>query len=304
MRCSTAVMQVLAMHPRYAQHEEIMAEAMALSETLLKGKQLDCTFIMNMPVEKAYSILDPEIPRLIKTQRPSGMWKTKDSQRISYGVLKALKHSGHLASLLREDRFRHDPFREFRDASDYYGLVVRRNIMAELLPTDARLREQLVSDILATQDEDGSWNQTVISTSNHIESLVELGLDLDDRPVRKSADWLLSTCAEDVYRKAKKVNGVVAAHNMFSSQDRKAEFQSALAEKPNWNPVSLCYMHLPMIQTGAALKALMRLGFENDRRVIAACDNLLFLKQTYGGWCETNIRIGLLAEQKAAKRNT
>jgi len=289
------------MHPRYAQRDEIMAEAIAMSEALFNGKQLDCTFIINMPVEKAYSILEPKIPRLIRIQRPSGMWKIKDCRRISYGVLKALKHSGHLTSLLRENRFRHEPFRSFRDDNDYHSFVVRRNIMEDLLSTDARLQEQLVSDIFVGQDESGSWNNTVISTSHHIESLVELGLSLDDRRIRKSADWLLSMCVEDVYRESKKVGGVVVAHNMFSSQDRASEFKSALAEKPEWNPVRACYMHLPMIQTGTALTTLIRLGLEDDERVIAACDNLLALKQTYGGWCDTLIRNGLLAKQKAVR---
>lgn len=300
MRCSIAAIQALAMHPRYAQREEIMEEAMAMSERLFE-KQLDCTFIMNMPVKKAYSVLEPKIPRLIKIQRPSGMWKIKDCRRISYGVLKALKYSGHLASLLREGSFRHEPFRSFRDDSDYYSFAVRRSIMEEPLSTDVELHEELVSDIFAGQDESGSWNNTVISTSNHIELLVELGLGLDDRRIRKSADWLLNTCAEDVYRESKKVGGVVVAHNMFSSQNRASEFQSALAEKPEWNPVRLCYIHLPMIQTGTALKTLIRLGLEDDERVIAACDNLLILKQTYGGWCDSNIRNGLLAKQKAVR---
>ncbi|MBC8228042.1 hypothetical protein H8E77_00650 [bacterium] len=300
MRCSTAAIQALAMHPRYAQREEIIEEAMAMTEVLFK-KQLDCTFIINMLVEKAYTILEPKIPRLIKTQRPSGMWKIKDCRRISYGVLKALKHSGHLTSLLRENRFRRDPFLSFRDDNDYYGFVIRRNIMEEPLSIDARLQEQLVSDIFVNQDESGSWNNTVISTSNHLESLVELGLGLDDRRILNSSNWLLSMCVKDVYRESKKVGGVVVAHNMFSSRDRADEFKSALAEKPEWNPVGLCYLHLPIIQTGTALKTLVRLGLEDDERVIAACDNLLALKQTYGGWCESNIRNGLLAKQKIVR---
>jgi hypothetical protein len=228
------------------------------------------------------------------------MWKIKDSRRISYGVLKALKYSGHLKSLLSEGRFRRDPFLSFRDENDYYSFVVRRNIMGITPATDAKLQEQLVSDVFAEQDEAGSWNGTVISTSNHIEKLVELGIGLDDPRIRKSADWLLGMCTEDVYRLSGNMGGVLVAHHMFSSQDRGAEFKSALAEKPEWNPVGLCYRHLPMIQTGAALKALISLGFENDERVIAACDNLLELRQEYGGWCDSNIRNGLL-ERKAVK---
>jgi len=256
----------------------------------------------SMSVEKANAILKPEIPRLIKTQRPSGMWKIKDCRRISYGVLKALKHSEHLSPLLKEDRFRHAPFQSFYDGDDYYDLVVRRNIMEAPLPGDTDLQEQLVSDIFAGQDESGHRNGTVISTSSHIEKLMELGIGLDNERVRKSADWLLSMCAEDVCRLSKNMGGGVVAHNMFSAQDRGAEFKSALAEKPEWKPVGLCYRHLPMIQTGAALKALIKLGLEDDKRVIAACDNLLELRQTYDGWCDTNIRNGLIARQKAERR--
>jgi hypothetical protein len=300
LRCSVAAIQALAMHPRYRQRDGIMEEAMEMAEGFFK-KKLDCSFILNMPVESARAILEPEIDRLLRTQRPTGMWKIKDSRRISYGVLKALKYSGHLKSLLSEGRFRRDPFLSFRDEDDYYGFVVRRNIMGTTPATDAKLQEQLVSDIFAGQDRDGSWNGTVISTSNQIEKLVELGIDIDDPRIQKSADWLLSVCMEDVYRLSKNMGGVVVGHHMFSSQDRGAEFRSALAEKPEWNPVGLCYMHLPMIQTGAALKTLISLGFENDEWVIEACDNLLELRQEYGGWCDSNVRNGLIAKRKAGE---
>lgn len=295
MRCQTSAIQALAMHPQYA--DEVMEEAMEMAKALFK-KSLDCTFIINMPVENARAIVEPEIPRLIKTQRPSGMWKIKDCRRISYGVLKALKHSESLMILLKENRFRHDPFKSFYDGDDYYDFVVRLNIMEAPLPSDTYLQERLVSDIFAEQNENGHWNGTVISTSNHIEKLMELGIGYDDARIQKSADWLLSMCAEDVRRFSKNMGGYVVAHNMFSTQDRGEEFKSALAEKPEWKPVGLCYRHLPMIQTGTALKALIKLGFDDDRRVIAACDNLLEIRRTYGGWCDSNIRNGLIAKQK------
>ena len=300
MRCGIAAIQALAIHPHYRQLDGILEEATNIAESLFR-KKLDCDLIVNMPVENARAILEPEIERLIKTQRPTGMWKIKDCRRISYGVLKALKHSEYLTSLLEEDRFRRDPFLSFRNENDYYDLVVRRNIMEAPLPNDADLVEQFVRDAFAGQDDKGSWNDTVISTSNNIEKLAELGLGLDDPHIRRSADWLLRMCAEDVYRLSRNMGGVVVAHNMFSSQDRQAEFKSALAERPEWNHVGLCYMHLPMIQTGAALKALILLWLENDERVITACDNLLELRQTYGGWCDSNIRNGLIASSKIAR---
>jgi hypothetical protein len=274
---------------------------MEIAEKLFERK-LDCSFIVNMPVENARAIIEPQIDRLLRIQRPTGMWKIKDCRRISYWLLKALNRSGSLMPLLKEDCFRHDPFCSFRDEDDYYGFVVRRNIMEDPLPSDGSLQEQMVSDIIAGQDGEGSWNGTVIGTSSHIEKLIELGIGIDDACVKKAANWLMGMCMDDVQRIAKRIDGVVVAHSMFSSQDRGAEFRSALAERPEWNPVRGCYFHLPMIQTGAALKVLIQLGFENDKRVIAACDNLLELRQTYGGWCDSNIRNGIIAQRKAERQ--
>ena len=46
---------------------------------------------------------------------------------------------------------------------------------------------------------------------------------------------------------------------------------------------------------------LIDLGFAEDERVLAACENLLELKRTYGGFCDTLIRCGPQA-QRAAQR--
>ena len=139
MRCSTAAILALAMHPRYRQRDGVMEESGKMARDHFKGS-LDCTFILNMPVEIGKAILEPEITRLVKTQRPSGMWKIKDCRRISYDLLKALKYSGHLTPLLREDRFRHDPFRSFRDDSDCYGFVVRQRLTGSLRSPDGESR--------------------------------------------------------------------------------------------------------------------------------------------------------------------
>jgi hypothetical protein len=298
MRCSTAVIQALMLHPNYKQHDWIMKEAIKMAKPHFKN-QWDVGFLLNLPVKNAYEIIEPEIPRLIKTQKPNGLWKVKDSKRISYGILKALKYSEHLTILIDELCLRCDPFLSFREDNDYYGFVVRKNIMGKLLPDDAKLKEKLVSEVLINQDANGSWNNTVISTSSHIETLLELGIKIGDPNIRRGAHWLFSVYSEDIYRQSNNMGGFLVAHNMFSSQNRDEEFKSALAERPEWNPKGLCYMHLPMIQTGVALKTLIKLGFGNDKRVISACDNFLELRQTYGGWCDSNIRNGLIAKKKA-----
>ena len=300
MRCSTAIIQALMAHPNYRGYDWVMEEAINMAKAHFKN-HWDVSFLLNLSVKDAYEIIDPEIPRIIKTQKSNGLWKIKDSRRISYGLLKGLKYSGHLAILLKENQFRYDPFLSFREENDYYGFAFRQSIMERLLPDDAKLREQLASDIFSQQDANGSWNDTVISTSNHIEMLLELGFGKDDPHIQRGADWLFGVCSEDVYRQSNNMGGFLVAHNMFSSQNRHEEFKSALAEKPEWNPVGLCYMHLPNIQTGIAIKTLVRLGFEDDRRVISACDNFVELRQNYGGWCDSNIRNGLIAQRKSSK---
>lgn len=209
--------------------------------------------------------------------------------------------------MLNEARFRYDPFLSFREENDYYGFAVRKNIMESLLPDDGKLREELAWDIFSQQCANGSWNDTVISTSNHLEMLLELGIGADDPHIQNGVNWLFSVCLDDVYRQSKNMGNILVAHSMFSSQNRDAEFKSALAEKPEWNPVGLCYLHLPNIQTGTAIKTLIKHGFENDERVISACDNLVELRQNYGGWCDSNIKKWAYSagesKQKMTKRN-
>jgi hypothetical protein len=85
---------------------------------------------------------------------------------------------------------------------------------------------------------------------------------------------------------------------MFSSANRGAEFESARAEKPEWLPRAVCYGHLPMIQTGAALRELLRLGYGEDARVRAACENLVEIHEGYGGWCNSYITHTLLERKR------
>lgn len=302
MRCSTAVIQALIVHPNYRQYDWVTEEAINIAKSHFKN-QRDVSFLLNLNANIAYEIIDFEIPRLIKTQKSNGLWKVKDSKRISYGILKALKYSGHLKTLLDENRFRYDPFLSFHEDDTYYGFVVRQNIMENVLPDDIILKEKLSSDIFGRQDSNGSWNNTVISTSNYIETLLELGIDTNNPHIQKSAEWLFSVYSEDVYRQSNNMGGFLVAHSMFSSQDRNKEFKSALTEKPEWIPRGLCYMHLPNIQTGIAIKTLIKLGFENDKRIVSACDNLMELRRNYGGWCDSNIRNGLISQKKVKQKD-
>lgn len=91
-------------------------------------------------------------------------------------------------------------------------------------------------------------------------------------------------------------------HDMFSADDRRSEFKSAVQLRPEWNPTAACFRHLPNMQNGLAIGTLVALGHADDERVIRACENLVELGRTFGGYCDTNIRKGLEARRAKARR--
>jgi hypothetical protein len=206
-----------------------------------------------------------------------------------------------LQELLSADRFRYDPVAGFAERHDYYGLATRRNVLRKPAPGDGRLRDKLAATILAGQMTDGSWNGTVVSSATRLAQVHEIGLDGGDRRVSKGIVWLLSQCAEGpTLRRASAFDGTAIGHHMFSASDRRAEFKSAAAEHPEWIPAGACYCHLPMIQTGLAVKTLIAFGYAEEPRVAAACASILQIKERFGGWCNSDIKNGLLAEKNRA----
>ncbi len=296
MRCSSAVTQALIMHPRYKNIPWVAEEAYKNA-----CGQDDYRYTIVLPAAKAYRIIEAAKDGIIKTQRPSGGWKVKDSARISFWLLKTLDYTGHLEVMLKEGSFRYDPFKLFRNGSDLYSFTVRRDLMKAPNLDDAELCEKLTEEIFVNQDKDGSWNRTVMSTCHHIEKLLLLGIKYDDDRVRKGADWLFGTYKTDVIRHSNNLGGTVVAHAMFTSSERNNEFVSAEKEKPEWIPRQLCYNHLPNIQTGEAIKTLIKLGYEEDSRIISACENFIWMREKYGGWCDTNVRNTLIEENKSKR---
>lgn len=298
MRCSSAVVQSLIMHPRYKNIPWVAEEAYKNA-----CGQDDYRYTIVLPVSEAYKVMEAAKSEIIKTQRPSGGWKIKDSARISFWLLKTLDYTGHLEVMLKEGSFRYNPFKPFRDRSDLYSFVIRRDLMKAPIQSDAGLSEKLAEEIFAIQDGDGSWNGTVMSTCHHIEKLLMLGMKSNDEHIRKGADWLFGKYKTDVIRHSNNLGGTVVAHAMFTSSERNNEFVSAEKEKPEWIPRQLCYNHLPNIQTGEAIKTLIKLGFEEDSRVISACENFIWMREKYGGWCDSNVRNTLIEESKLKRNN-
>lgn len=293
MRCSIAVVQALVMHPRFKDLPWVAGGAFKNA----CGND-DYRYTLELEPAEAYKVIELKKNDIIKTQRSSGGWKVKDSRRISFWLLKALDYTGHLGKMLEDGSFLYDPFLQFRDTADIYGFVVRRDLLKSCQSSDARLGIKLTEEIFDNQAEDGSWNQTVICTCFNIEQLILLNVNRDDERLCKSVNWILDTFTVDVVRHSNNLGGTVVAHSMFTSYQRYNEFADALELKPEWIPRQLCYNHLPMIQTSEAIKTLIKLGFEEDNRIISACENFVRMKEDYGGWCDSNIRNKLLAEKK------
>ncbi|MHC1694028.1 MAG: hypothetical protein AB9835_01865 [Eubacteriales bacterium] len=297
MRCSSAVVQSLIMHPQFKNIPWVAEEAFKNA-----CAQEDYRYTIVLPVEEAFKVIEAAKCKIIKTQRPTGGWKVKDSARISFWLLKALEYTGHLKTMIKDGSFHFDPFKPFKDGSDLYSFIIRKDLSKAPILNDAELGVKLTNEIYTNQDENGSWNGTVMSTCHNIEKLLLIGNKHDDERIRKGADWIFSTFNTDIIRQSNNKGGMIVAYNMFTSTDRKNEFLSASKEKPEWIPRQLCYNHLPNIQTGEAIKTLNMLGYEEDSRVISACENFVWMKENYGGWCDSNVRNTLIKES-GNKRN-
>lgn len=219
-----------------------------------------------------------------------------------------------LPNLVTSGVLRYDPYKRFSESSDFYGFLVRRNIIGATLPDDALLQRQLVSQIMAMQREDGSWEGTVVMTSLQIECLLELGLNADEAYITKGAAWIFSQFRESIERRRPEASWGVFVQNVFTSEDCGAEFRGALEEIPKEDPKHGCFMSLPLIQTALALRVLVCLGFENDKRVLNAyeslfevqllpeCQSLLDSQRPSGSWCAIGCRRMLEEKVKAERR--
>jgi len=268
----------------------------------LLDEDKDASGLLDLSAAEAYEMLVPVIPQFIKAQKATGLWRVKDAEHLSLALLKALDYTNLLGTVAPQ--LRCDPCLPFREAGDWYSIAVRR-LLQEPREDEEAVKARLLEEIAGRQLEDGSWEHTVVATVHHLEMLAATGLS--DTPCFTRGINFLFTCIQpEVPSLSRAAEGLpeserMLAHDMITSDRRRAEFRSALAYKPYWIPVGACYSHLPMMQTGYALHLLNKTGYENDPRVVKACQNLVDLHERFGGWCQSSIHYGLLAEKKARK---
>jgi hypothetical protein len=307
LRCPEAVQSAFLLHSKYSKMQEAIETGLHMVQ---KG---DWAFAQYLSPSNAKRALDPCLPEIVRKQQRSGMWFRKNAEVYSYGILKGLKQADLLPELINGKVLRHDPYQCFANAQDEWGFLVRRNIMKEPVDTDRTLQAKLISAYTSTQRKDGSWGHTVSETALIMEKLLELGMPPKDIYIKRGTEWLLAQFQESITRKRPNSSLEIIVQSLFSTDDCGAE-SAAVSRILNHNTIAAsCFVSIPIIQTALALRILVRLGFENNKKVNSAFSSLLDMQTTQektqkalaaplGGWCAHQCRFKLEERAKAIRR--
>ena len=289
LRCNEAVLSAMLTHPRYRDAGDFARRGV---EVVTRG---DWSFAFHLPAEEAHDALAPALETIARKQQRSGMWFRKNAEAHSWGILRALKHSGHLDEMIANGRLRHDPFQGFAARNDAWGLLVRRNIMGRPADGDDALQARLVDKIISEQMPDGDWDGAVSATALRIERLLDLGMYRGNPPLDRAGKWILGQFRESVERRRPRASWSIFIPDTFTA-DCGAEFRAAQRLLPELTMARACFASIPILQTALAVRALVRLGRGDDKRVIRACESLLEMEvkpheksagkvKLHPGWC-------------------
>jgi len=245
--------------------------------------------LRELPVPLAQRLLEPALPKLLTAQKKNGMWKVKDTERITYDILAALVHVGLLDGAQPEATLKYDPSAYVAPKGDFYSLLIKEILQA---PTegDAAARAALVADIVGRQEADGSWEGTVVGTVVYLNQFLDLGLVPEDAAITRGVDFLFANLQADLQGIHTSEPYGLVTHDVFTTLNRNREFASADRLKPEWIPRNLCFRTMAIIPNTVCLRLLLRLGLEGDERVAQALDSLYALYSEHGGLCAGNIK--------------
>ncbi|MHC1694787.1 MAG: hypothetical protein AB9835_05880 [Eubacteriales bacterium] len=241
--------------------------------------------LREVPDWVARDLLLPHITKLLDTQNRDGGWREKDSRRVSHDILRALKHSGILDELQASQSFRYDLKGWVRESEDIYSALVCCNIFG----CENIKFENIIDDIVARQDADGSWDGSLVSTCRNAFLLYDLGMEKSAESLKRAAGYILSR-----YEHSAEAWHLTAPYGLTVNGafcgDRLREFEAACEYRAEWEPRSVCFRHLGIIQNNECLRLLIKLGYEDDSRFIQALNTLYALIDNYGGLCYSDIK--------------
>ena len=285
LRCTAAGLIPLMNSRRYA----------GISQTLFQEKQRAFADIIRhksyyllraLPKDMAKALLTPVLPDILSRQMKNGLWRAKNAAKATFHILAALDHAG----LCDTAACKVSPLQNLGDCYDEYALLIKRLLGAAATAEDEHALDKLRREIADQQAADGSFAGTVTGTVIHIERLLDLGLPEDDPVITRGARYLLSQRKPMLQGMHTSEPYSLSVPDVFTTEDRDAEFQAAQTYKPEWLPRHVCFHTMAMIPNAVCLTLLLRLGLEEDPGVSAALQSLYALYQRHGGFCATNIK--------------
>ncbi|MFX1365655.1 MAG: hypothetical protein ACFFCE_02055 [Promethearchaeota archaeon] len=279
IRCKVGVLAAFLAHPKYQSNEGLIREA----KTYILGHHAKWAYAFHLPKEEAFEVLSKCLPEISRRQQSTGMWKRKNAEIYTYGILKALKH----AELLDQDTFRYDLYQGFREKTDLISTLVRRNIMNETTN-----EENVVAELISTQRKNGSWFNSLSATCFQLQTLIELGIDTKHESVSMAIRWLFEQFHENFEGKASTWR--FSFESIFLTDNYTAEQDGFRRVAPEHGKM-VCISSLqsgpgsfingnPALTTAIALYTLTKLGYGNDKRILDAYDDLYNIR----GFSEIN----------------
>jgi len=175
-----------------------------------------------------------------------------------------------------------------------------RKVLGASEPSDGRLREELIGERLSRQLEDGSWGGKTTVTARNLGELADLGMTRKEPEIRKAVRWLLERpqssynpglffaydeLVEEQRRvrekDAKKWRGPVERFNQRRAKEvNLVRDGDGLVRQP-------CGPRITWT-TALVLGALLKLGYEGNRRVQVALRTLCTVR-----WCDNVQQYGV-----------
>ncbi|MBU7004586.1 MAG: hypothetical protein HXS50_03405 [Theionarchaea archaeon] len=181
-----------------------------------------------------------------------------------------------------------------------------RRILGIPEENDDELREKLIAERLGTQLPDGSWDGKTTLTARNLGELADLGLTIEDVPIRKGARWLMDR-AESAYNPGMFFatdNLVIEQAEVIERRNKKAKGTRERFNQRRSREVSLVRTGDELIKwpcgpritwsTALVLESLLKLGLESEKRIQSA---LWMLKACR--WCDNAQQHGISPERQA-----
>ena len=284
LRCNVGVIAALLARPNYQSNKELINEA----KKFVLGHQAKWAYAFHLPKKEAHEVLSNCLPEITRRQLTTGMWKRKNANVYTYGILRALKH----AELLKQDFFRYDLYQGFRAKMDLISILVRKKIMNE---NNVNV-DNLVAELFSTQKKNGSWFDSLSATCIQLQILNELGIDAKHELASLAVKWLFEQFHESFEGRARTWR--FDFENIFLTDNYAAEqngFRQVAPEHGRMACISSLQsgaesfiMGNPAMSTAIALYTLTRLGYGTDRRIVEAYDSLYNIRGFYESNGEIN----------------